>query len=131
MAAALLPYESSGRVAVKSFQRHLVATHQAGLINAVNMDTGYVNYLSESEKLEVLGWTRDALRPSVPFVAGAYIETRSGETVALYREQMEPSFVQAGFRYCFRLRGCMGKSAARESCHLSRCLRRLPERVGV
>ena len=50
IAAALLPYEADGRVAVESFKQHLIATHQAGLMNAVNMDTGYVNYLSEVRK---------------------------------------------------------------------------------
>src|SRR5438067_7983508 len=88
IAAALLPFEVDGRIAVEAFQRHLQATQRAGLMNAVNMDTGYVNYLSEPEKLDVLEWTRDALRSGVPFVAGAYIENLDGEIVALYRAQM-------------------------------------------
>ena len=95
IAAALLPYNTDGKVAVESFQHQLVATHKAGLMNAVNMDTGYVNYLSDSEKLEVLRWTQEALGKGVPFVAGAYIENKSGEPVALYREQMD-SIVHAG-----------------------------------
>ena len=45
IAAALLPYEAEGRVAVEAFAKQLTATHRAGLMNAVNMDTGYVNYL--------------------------------------------------------------------------------------
>ena len=61
IAAALLPFESDGRVAVETFQKHLRATQQAGLENAVNMDTGYVNFLSEAEKISVLQWTREAL----------------------------------------------------------------------
>jgi len=89
IAAALLPYEGRGQVAVAAFQRHLAATHRAGLMNAVNMDTGYVNYLSDAEKLEVLGWTREALGEGVPFVAGAYIEGCDGEVVALYKKQMD------------------------------------------
>jgi 4-hydroxy-tetrahydrodipicolinate synthase len=89
IAAALLPFESDGRIAVDAFQRHLVATHAAGLMNAVNMDTGYINYLSESEKKDVLRWTREALGNDVPFVAGAYIEGLEGETVALYRQQID------------------------------------------
>src|SRR5438477_13032170 len=89
IAAALLPYEENGKIAVEAFQRHLVATQQAGLMNAVNMDTGYVNYLSEAEKLDVLRWTREALGKDVPFVAGAYIENESGEVVGLYRRQMD------------------------------------------
>ncbi len=95
IAAALLPYESNGSVAVDAFKQHLIATHQAGLMNAVNMDTGYVNYLSEPEKREVLRWTVEALGRNVPFVAGAYIENQTGDVVALYRQQMD-SIVQAG-----------------------------------
>src|SRR5256885_17262604 len=71
IAAALLPFETDGQVAVEAFQNHLRATQRAGLMNAVNMDTGYVNFLSESEKLEVLGWTREALGASAQFVAAA------------------------------------------------------------
>jgi dihydrodipicolinate synthase/N-acetylneuraminate lyase len=95
IAAALLPYELDGTVAVDAFKRHLTATHQAGLMNAVNMDTGYVNYLSEPEKRDVLRWTVEALGKNVPFVGGAYIENQTGDTVALYRRQMD-AIVQAG-----------------------------------
>src|ERR1700682_654486 len=95
IAAALLPYEANGSVAVEAFQQHLLATHRAGLMNAVNMDTGYVNYLSEPEKRDVLRWTVEAVGKDVPFVAGAYIENQTGDIVALYRQQMD-SIVQAG-----------------------------------
>jgi dihydrodipicolinate synthase/N-acetylneuraminate lyase len=95
IAAALLPYESDGKVAVEAFKKHLAATHHAGLINAVNMDTGYVNYLSEAEKQDVLRWTREALWKDVPFVAGAYIENQTGDIVTLYRQQID-SIVHAG-----------------------------------
>jgi dihydrodipicolinate synthase/N-acetylneuraminate lyase len=91
IAAALLPYESDGRIAVDAFAKQLISTHQAGLMNAVNMDTGYVNYLSDAEKQDVLDWTRHALGPGVPFIAGAYIENQSGDdVVALYRQQIDP-----------------------------------------
>ncbi len=90
IAAALLPYEQDGRIAVDAFSRQLITTHQAGLMNAVNMDTGYVNYLSDSEKKNVLEWTRQALGKGVPFVAGAYIENQAGDhVVALYRCEMD------------------------------------------
>ena len=95
MAAALLPYDQSGNLAVEAFQNHLKATHAAGLTNAVNMDTGYVNYLSEAEKLEVLHLTQQALGPGTPFVAGAYVEGQSGDVVVLYRQQMD-SIVKHG-----------------------------------
>jgi dihydrodipicolinate synthase/N-acetylneuraminate lyase len=89
IAAALLPYAPEGRVSVETFQRHLADTHRVGLMNAVNMDTGYVNYLDDAERQEVLGWTRDALGKDVPFVAGAYIEGQTGNVVSLYRRQMD------------------------------------------
>src|SRR5262249_4700544 len=88
-AAALLPFEVDGRIAVDAFQSHIAATHRAGLTNAVNMDTGYVNYLSNSEKGDVLRWTREVLGPGMPFIAGAYIEGEAGDLVALYRREWD------------------------------------------
>jgi 4-hydroxy-tetrahydrodipicolinate synthase len=119
IAAALLPYESDGRVAVEAFQRHLAATQRVGLMNAVNMDTGYVNYLSDAEKQEVLRWTREALGAGVPFVAGAYIENPSGDgtgagasgVVALYRREMERIAALGGIPILFQTARLHGKSA--------------------
>jgi dihydrodipicolinate synthase/N-acetylneuraminate lyase len=102
IAAALLPFEADGRVSVEAFQRHLAATQRAGLMNAVNMDTGYVNFLSDSEKLDVIRWTREALGKDVPFVAGAYIEGRSGDIVSLYREQMDAVVELGGIPILFQ-----------------------------
>jgi dihydrodipicolinate synthase/N-acetylneuraminate lyase len=95
ISAALLPYQHDGKVAVEAFQQHLRATQRVGLMNAVNMDTGYVNYLSIAERHEVLHWTREAAGKDVPFVAGAYIENLPGDIVQLYREQMD-AIVQLG-----------------------------------
>src|SRR5712664_4759470 len=111
IAAALLPFEADGTVAVEAFQRHLVATRRAGLMNAVNMDTGYVNYLSDAEKLEVLRWTREALGPGVAFVAGAYIEGQAGDVVALYRREMERIVEFGGVPILFQTARLHGKSA--------------------
>jgi len=111
IAAALLPYEADGRVAVATFQHHLVATQRAGLMNAVNMDTGYVNYLSDSEKNDVLAWTREALGHGTPFVAGAYIEGQEGDIVALYRREMDRIVAHGGFPILFQTRLLHGKSA--------------------
>ena len=95
MAAALLPFEPDGKIAVEALQRNIRSTHAAGLTNAVNMDTGYANYLTDDERRQVLRWTREALGPGVSFVAGAYIEGREGDVVALYRRQMD-EIVEAG-----------------------------------
>ncbi len=89
IAAALLPYRADGNIAEEDFQRHLQATHAAGLVNAVNMDTGYANLLSDAEKEQVLALAREALGSGTEFVAGAFIEGREGEVVDLYRREIE------------------------------------------
>jgi dihydrodipicolinate synthase/N-acetylneuraminate lyase len=111
VAAALLPYEPEGRVAVEAFAAEITATHQAGLMNAVNMDTGYVNYLSPAEKLDVLKWTRQALGTGVPFVAGAYIENQpGGDIVTLYRQHMDVILRFDGIPILFQTARLHGKS---------------------
>jgi dihydrodipicolinate synthase/N-acetylneuraminate lyase len=112
IAAALLPFEADGRIAVEAFQNHLRTTHRAGLMNAVNMDTGYVNYLSEAEKKDVLRWTREALGKDVQFVGGAYIEGRPGDIVELYRKQMDAIFAHGGIPILFQTSRLHGKSSA-------------------
>src|SRR6266849_3280884 len=115
IAAALLPYEEDGKITVEAFQRHLLATQQAGLMNAVNMDTGYVNYLSDAEKLDVLRWTREALGKDVPFVAGAYIEGKTGDVVALYRKQMDAIVAHGGIPILFQTSRLHGKTATEKA----------------
>ena len=102
IAAALLPFEEDGSVAVEAFQNHLLGTHAAGLVNAVNMDTGYVNYLSEPEQLQVLQWTREALPPSTKFVAGAYIEGLEGDILSLYRQKIDQIVAYGGTPIIFQ-----------------------------
>jgi dihydrodipicolinate synthase/N-acetylneuraminate lyase len=114
MAAALLPYESDGRVAVDAFAKLLTSTHRAGLMNAVNMDTGYVNYLSDREREEVLVWTRQALGKGVPFVAGAYIEHElDGEIVKLYRRQIDTIVGFDGIPILFQTARLHGQASAK------------------
>jgi dihydrodipicolinate synthase/N-acetylneuraminate lyase len=115
IAAALLPFDANGEIAQQSFQQHIVATHQSGLMNAVNMDTGYVNYLSESQKRDVLRCTREALGKDVPFIAGAYIEGLDGDIVDLYRKQLDTICSFGATPILFqtaRLKGSSGKEVA-------------------
>jgi dihydrodipicolinate synthase/N-acetylneuraminate lyase len=115
IAAALLPFEADGQVAVAAFQNHLRATQRAGLMNAVNMDTGYANFLSDAEKLEVLSWTREALGSGVRFVAGAYIEGQDGDIVSLYRKQMDAIVAQGGIPILFQTKRLHGKTPAEKA----------------
>jgi len=88
-AACLLPFEADGTIAKEAFQQAVARTTDAGLGCAVNMDTGYANYLTEEERTAVLGWTRDVIQGRRDFVAGVFVEGLEGDLVQLYRKQME------------------------------------------
>jgi len=84
----LLPFEQDGRIAGAAYQSCFRETVASGLTPAVNMDTGYVNLLSDEEKFIVLNLAKEA-SGGAPFLAGAYIEGQVGDVVALYRREME------------------------------------------
>ncbi len=130
IAAALLPYQANRRIDVDGFQKHLVATHQTRLTNAVNMDTGYVNFLSEKEKQDVLRWTREALGKDVPFVAGAYIENQEGEIVTLYRRQLDTIAGFAAIPILFQTARLHGKSAKEKTATYQAICRGYPQVLG-
>ena len=127
MAAVLLPYDKNGKIAVDAFQSHLLATQACGLTSAVNMDTGYVNYLSDSEKLDILRITREALGRNTPFVAGAYIESQSGELVALYRQQMDTIVEHGGTPILFQTARLHEKSAQEKAAAYQEICRGYPQ----
>jgi dihydrodipicolinate synthase/N-acetylneuraminate lyase len=127
IAAALLPFEAEGRVAEQAFALHLQATQRAGLMNAVNMDTGYVNYLTDAEKINVLRWTRDALGKDVPFVAGAYIENEDGDVVSLYRRQMDQIVSYGGTPILFQSSRLHAKSSREKAAIYRRACNGYPE----
>ncbi len=78
MSAILLPFTDSGEVDWLGFAAHVERTARAGLVPAVNMDTGYVNLLDDATKLEVLRRARDILGGK-PFVAGAFVPSANGD----------------------------------------------------
>ena len=78
MSAILLPFTEAGDIDWPGFAAHVERTADAGLVPAVNMDTGYVNLLDEATKLEVLARTRSILGGK-PFVAGAFVASVAGD----------------------------------------------------
>jgi len=122
IAAALLPFKADGSIAVEAFQDHLRATHAAGLGNAVNMDTGYINYLSEDEQLQVLKLTRAALGGEVEFVAGVYIEGLAGDVVSLYRRKIDQVIEHGGTPIIFQTARLHQKHAREKvACYKAIC----------
>jgi dihydrodipicolinate synthase/N-acetylneuraminate lyase len=90
MSAILLPFAEQGRIDWPAFRAHLERTATAGLRPAVNMDTGYVNLLTDAERQSVLTETR-AVMGSKPFVAGAFVGDRPGSRfdVDAYRRAID------------------------------------------
>ncbi len=84
ISAVLLPFTADDRPDWDGFGRLLERTWAAGLTPAVNMDTGYVNLLTDAERARVLAETRDAAHGR-PFVAGAFIEGDPRPVVTAYQ----------------------------------------------
>lgn len=72
MSAILLPFDQDYAIDWNGFDSHVIRTVEAGLIPAVNMDTGYVNLLDNQTKIDVISRTKRLLCGKA-FVAGVYI----------------------------------------------------------
>jgi hypothetical protein len=94
ISAVLMPF-ARGAPDLPCFERLVARTAAAGLVPAVNMDTGYVDRLTPSQRLEVLETTRRAL-PGSRFVAGAYVEDDTGPLEARYRSACEAIWARGG-----------------------------------
>ena len=77
MSAVLLPFDHDGEVDWVGFERLLSRTLEAGLLPAVNMDTGYVQLLNDVTRLRVLSIARQ-LAGERGFVAGAFVRDEPG-----------------------------------------------------
>ena len=77
--AILLPFTEDGTPDWNGYRRRLGATFEAGLIPAVNMDTGYAGLISEDTRRRVLAETQD-LADGQDFVAGAFVSDAPGRT---------------------------------------------------
>lgn len=87
IAATLLPYTDDGAIAWRAFEAHVARTAAAGLDVAVNMDTGFGDLLTPTERESVLDAARGALGDGVAFYAGACSDD-AGDLVAGYHRSM-------------------------------------------
>jgi dihydrodipicolinate synthase/N-acetylneuraminate lyase len=85
ISAVLLPFTSDGKIDFDSFAQNVKRTLDCGIAPAVNMDTGYTNFLTSAERSEVLKITREVCAGE-NFVAGAFIEGLTGHPEKLYRK---------------------------------------------
>ncbi len=77
MSAILLPFTADGAVDWVGFRDHVARTAAAGLVPAVNMDTGYGNLIDPDTKERALAETA-ALLGGAEFVAGAFVKDQPG-----------------------------------------------------
>ncbi len=76
-AALLLPHGPDGSVDWGSFTRLVETTRTAGLVPAVNMDTGFTQLLDEATRAEVLQRTAEVVGDG--FLAGAFVADTPGD----------------------------------------------------
>jgi dihydrodipicolinate synthase/N-acetylneuraminate lyase len=81
ISAMLLPYLENGDVDWQSYAAHLQRTVEAGLMPAINMDTGYGPLLSTEERQEVLRRSASQLQ-GVRFAAGVVVCDQPGSGFA-------------------------------------------------
>ena len=78
--AVLLPLTATGAVDLPALEAHLSRTVAAGLVPAVNMDTGFGPYLGESDRQDVLRLTASC---AGEFIAGVHSDDQPGEVLDL------------------------------------------------
>lgn len=81
MSAVLVPFTSEGAIDWMAFEAHVARTAEAGLVPAVNMDTGYVQLLDDSTRLRVLDIAASVTGGA--FVAGAQVGDEPGDAFDL------------------------------------------------
>jgi dihydrodipicolinate synthase/N-acetylneuraminate lyase len=89
MSAVLLPFEPGGGIDWRGFGAHVARTAEAGLVPAVNMDTGYVQLLDDAQRTRALDVA--AVETGGEFVAGAQVNDTPGAPwrADAYRAQMD------------------------------------------
>jgi hypothetical protein len=85
-------------------------TAEAGLIPAVNMDTGYVNLIDDRTRIEVLDRTQDAMAGG-EFVAGAFVADKPGDAFNrdAYRLRIDEIQTRGGTPVIFQSFGLVGQ----------------------
>lgn len=78
MSAVLLPFHADGSIDWQGFEAHVARTVEAGLVPAVNMDTGYAPLLDDATRIEALQRTRDTCS-GARYVAGAGVFDKPGD----------------------------------------------------
>jgi len=114
ISAVLMPFDENRAVDWKAFCAHIARTANAGLVPAVNMDTGYVNLLDDVTRERVLMSTAETLSGG-EFVAGAFVADQPGATwnSDAYRKQIERIQHYGGTPIIFQSYGLTNQSPSK------------------
>jgi dihydrodipicolinate synthase/N-acetylneuraminate lyase len=106
MSAILLPMASADAIDWQGFRDHVQRTAAAGLVPAINMDTGYGHLLTESQREQVLRESQ-ALMGGKPYVAGAFVADQPDAAFAFdqYRRRIDQIHAFGGTPIIFQSYG--------------------------
>jgi dihydrodipicolinate synthase/N-acetylneuraminate lyase len=109
--AILLPFHENGDVDWKGFTDHVERTARAGLIPAVNMDTGYGNLIDDATRKEALRLTHATLNGG-RYLAGAFVRDQPGAAFNFdaYAARMHEIQTAGGVPVIFQSHGLTGQS---------------------
>ncbi|MFG0286648.1 MAG: dihydrodipicolinate synthase family protein [Rhodopirellula sp. JB044] len=112
MSAILLPMLSTTEVDWSGFRDHVARTSDAGLVPAVNMDTGYGNLIDDKLRLAVLAETQK-VTDGRPFIAGAFVGDQPGDRYNrdAYQSRMDEILDHGGKPVIFQSYGLTQQSA--------------------
>jgi dihydrodipicolinate synthase/N-acetylneuraminate lyase len=113
ISAILLPFGGDQTIDWRGFEAHVARTAAAGLMPAVNMDTGYVDLLDDTQRVQVLDRARHVLAGR-PFVAGAFVADRPGSRFDrdAYLRQLEVITARGGTPVLFQSHGLTDQADA-------------------
>ena len=112
ISAILLPFKDNYEIDWPGLAAHVRRTAEAGLVPAVNMDTGFANLISEAQRQKVLRATQCTLGGG-DFVAGAFVADKPGDPFDrdAYLHQIEAIQVHGGRPIVFQSYGLTGQAA--------------------
>jgi dihydrodipicolinate synthase/N-acetylneuraminate lyase len=107
MSAVLVPHSDDDAIDWAATEAHVARTVRAGLVPAVNMDTGYVQLLEEADRVRALDL---AAATGVEFVAGAFVADGPGDAFDLdaYLRACEAIAARGGTPVVFPSHGLNG-----------------------
>lgn len=134
ISAVLLPVDGSGAIDWEGFAAHLARTVAAGIVPAVNMDTGYVHLLDGASRRRVLALARDVIGPAVPgdLVAGACVVDRPVDAFDErgYMAECEPILAAGGTPVLFPSHGLNAGSDAETIGRVTKIAGRVTSFIG-